>query len=101
MGVVPLNRAELAAEVSIKTGLSVHDAAAAVNAVFEAVEESVCRGEKVNVRGFGSFEAKVKKARMARNPVTKEEIKIGETIVPVFKAGDRFKKSVLEKNKER
>ena len=96
-----MNKAELIAEVSLKTGLSKRDAGIAVNACFETVEEAVCRKEKVNIKGFGSFEVKVKRARKARNPVTKEEIELSETVVPVFRAGDRFKKTVLDNSEER
>ena len=96
-----MNKAELIAEVSVKTGLSKLDAGKAVNACFEALEEAVCRKEKVHINGFGTFEAKVKKARKARNPITKEEIELSETVVPVFKAGDKFKKAVSDNGEER
>ena len=96
-----LNRAELANEVSAKTGLSKKEAADAVNAVFDTVIEAVCRGERVSIKGFGTFESKVKKSRKARNPITKEEIEISETVVPVFKSGEKFRNSVSDKLKER
>ena len=96
-----MNKAELIAEVSLKTGLSKTDAGRVVTACFETVEDAVCRNEKVHIKGFGTFEAKVKKARKARNPITKEEIELSETVAPVFKAGDRFKKAVSDNSKER
>ena len=43
----------------------------------------------------------LKKARKARNPITKEEIELSETVAPVFKAGNRFKKAVSDNSKER
>ena len=79
-----MNRTELIAQVASKTGLSKRDAGIAVGAVFEAVEEAVCNREKVCIKGFGSFEARVKKPRKARNPITKEEIELSETVIPVL-----------------
>ena len=96
-----MNKAELIAEVSIRTGLSKLEVGRVVTACFETVEDAVCRNEKVHIKGFGTFEAQVKKARKARNPITKEEIELSETVAPVFKAGDKFKKAVSENNKER
>ncbi|MBR4940579.1 MAG: HU family DNA-binding protein [Clostridia bacterium] len=92
-----MNKAELAAVVAYKTGLTKKDSVSAVNAVFDAILETVCEGDRVNVKGFGSFELKKKNARKARNPLTKETIDLPETVVPAFKPGERFK-NVAVKN---
>lgn len=96
-----MNRAELAAAVAYRTGLTKKDAAAAVNAVFDTVFETVAEGEKVNINGFGAFEPKRKNARKARNPLTKEVIDLPETVVPAFKPGERFKAGVLKASEEK
>ncbi len=95
-----MNRAELAAELAYRTGLTKKDSMEAVNSLFDIVCENVCNGEKVNIKGFGSFEAKAKKARKARNPVTKEQIELPATIVPAFKPGDKFRAAVLKLSNE-
>ena len=89
-----MNKAELIAAVSEKTGLSKKDGERAVNAMLDTVKETVEAGEKVQLVGFGVFDVKHRDARIGRNPKTKEEIKIPASRVPVFKAGKAFKDSV-------
>ena len=57
----------------------------------ETVEETVKSGDKVQLIGFGTFEAKTRAARTGKNPRTGEAIKIAESKVPAFKAGAAFK----------
>jgi len=89
-----MNKAELIAAVAAKTGLSKKDSERAVNATFQAVEETIETGEKVQLVGFGVFDVKTREARVGRNPKTKQEIKIPASRVPVFKAGKAFKDAV-------
>ena len=86
-----MNKTELIAEVSKKTGMSKKDAEKAVNATMDAISEAMAAGDKVQLVGFGSFETKVREARMGRNPKTKEPIEIPAAKVPVFKAGKGLK----------
>ena len=67
-----------------------------VNAFVEAVTESLKKGEKVQLVGFGSFEVRKRAARKGRNPQTKEEIKIPASKAPVFKAGKSLKEAINE-----
>ena len=89
-----MNKAELIAAVAGKTGLSKKDSEKAVNATFQAIEETIETGEKVQLVGFGVFDVKSREARIGRNPKTKEEIKIPASRVPVFKAGKALKDAV-------
>ena len=91
-----MNKAELAAAVAAKTGASKKDSEKAVNAVFEAITESLVKGDKVQLVGFGSFEIKERAARVGRNPRTKEEIEIPASRVPAFKAGKALKDAVAK-----
>lgn len=91
-----MNKVELVAAVAEKTGLAKKDAEKAVSAVVDAVVESVAKGDKVALVGFGTFEARKRDARVGRNPRTNEEIKIAATTTPVFKAGKAFKDAVAE-----
>lgn len=91
-----MNKNELIAEIAEKAGLSKKDAEKALTAVVDTVKETVAKGDKVSLVGFGSFELKCREARMGRNPKTKETIQIAASRVPVFKAGKAFKDAVAE-----
>nr|WP_207714690.1 HU family DNA-binding protein [Clostridium tetanomorphum] len=77
-----------------KSKLTKKDAELALKAFIESVEETLERGEKVQLVGFGTFETRKRAARIGRNPKTKEEINIPESTVPVFKPGKEFKDKV-------
>ena len=89
-----MNKSELIAEVALKAELTKKDADAAVNAVIDAITDSLKKGDKVQLVGFGSFEVKKRAARVGRNPKTKEAIEIPASVVPVFKAGKALKDAV-------
>lgn len=93
-----MNKTELVASVAEKAGLSKKDSEKAVNAVLATVTESLEKGDKVQLVGFGTFEVRERKARKAKNPQTKEDIVIPETKVPAFKAGKGLKDVVAKKN---
>ena len=91
-----MNKTELIAAVAAKSGLTKKDAERVVSATFETVTESLKKGEKVQISGFGIFETKDREARVGRNPRTKEEIKIPATRLPAFKASKTLKDTVAE-----
>ena len=91
-----MNKTELIAAVAAKTGLTKKDAEKVVNATIESITESLVKGDKVNVAGFGIFEVKAREARVGRNPRTKETIQIPATRLPVFKASKALKDSVAK-----
>ncbi len=86
-----MNKTELIAAVAEKAGLTKKDAERVVSATFETVTESLKKGDKVSISGFGIFEVKTREARIGRNPRTKEEIKIPATKLPAFKASKTLK----------
>ena len=92
-----MNKAELVAAVAAKTGDTKKAAEASVDAFVSAVKESLKKGEKVQLVGFGSFEVRKRAARKGRNPQTKEEIKIPASKAAVFKAGKQLKELVNKK----
>ena len=92
-----MNKAELVAAVAAKTGDTKKAAEASVDAFVSAVKESLKKGEKVQLVGFGSFEVRKRAARKGRNPQTGEEIKISASKSPVFKPGKAFKDLVNKK----
>ena len=88
------NKAELVDRVAKKTQLTKKDVSAAVDALFETIQEALQAGEKVQVIGFGNFEVRERAARTGRNPQSGEEIQIEASKVPAFKAGKALKDAV-------
>ena len=86
-----MNKSDLIAAMAAKTGDTKKAAEAALDAFVGAVTDSLKKGEKVQLVGFGSFEVRKRAARKGRNPQTKEEIKIPASKAPVFKAGKALK----------
>ena len=86
-----MNKTELVAVVAEKAEISKKDADSAVNAVIESIIEAVASKDKVQIVGFGTFEARERKEKIGKNPRTGEEIKIAASVVPAFKAGKAFK----------
>jgi len=89
-----MNKAQLTEEIAKKANLSKAQASKALNATFESIKGSLKKGKKVSLIGFGSFVVRQRKARMGRNPLTGETIKIKAKKVPGFSAGAGLKKAV-------
>jgi DNA-binding protein HU-beta len=66
-------------------------AQAALDAVIDTIYQSVSKGERVVLTGFGAFEKRNRAARTARNPATGATVKVKKTSVPAFKPGAEFK----------
>ena len=91
-----MNKTELVAVVAEKTGLTKKDAERVVNATFDTVTAELCKGEKVQISGFGIFEVKAREARVGRNPRTKESIQIPASKAPAFKASKTLKDTIAK-----
>ena len=91
-----MNKTELIAAVAEKTGMTKKDAERVINATVESITESLVKGDKVQVSGFGIFEVKAREARVGRNPRTKETIQIPATRLPAFKASKALKDAVAK-----
>ena len=91
-----MNKTELVAAVAAKTELSKKNAEKAVAAVLETVAETLAAGEKVQLVGFGTFEAREREARTAKNPRTGETVEVAPSRVPAFKAGQALKAKVAK-----
>ena len=89
-----MNKAELIAAVAEKAELSKKNAEVAVTAVIDSIIDSLKKGEKVSLLGFGTFEVRERAARTGKNPQTGATIKIAASKVPAFKAGKAFKDAV-------
>ena len=91
-----MNKTELIAAVSQAAGLTKKDTERVINAAIDAITASLLKGEKVQLSGFGTFEAKEREARVGRNPHTKEAIEIPATRVPAFKASKALKDNIAK-----
>ncbi len=89
-----MTKTDLINAVAAKAGLTKKDSEKAVAAFVEAVTESLAKGEKVALLGFGTFDVKTRAARKGINPRTKKEITIAAAKVPAFKAGAALKDAV-------
>ena len=88
------NKQELVTDVATATGLTKKDATAAVDAVFASIQDTLAKGEKVQLIGFGNFEVRHRAARKGRNPQTGEEIEIAASKIPAFKPGKALKDAI-------
>ena len=88
-----MNKNELVRAIANKAGLTLKDAANALDGFISAVSEGLNSGEKVQISGFGSFELKSKPAREGINPKTGAKIKISASKIPAFKFGKAYKDS--------
>lgn len=91
-----MNKSELIVSVAEMSGLSRRDSEKAVNAVFDAITESLKAGDKVSLVGFGIFDVKERAERVCKNPRTGETVVSPATRVPGFKAGKGLKDAVAE-----
>ena len=89
-----MTKVELVNAVAEKAGLTKKDADKAVAAVFAAITDSLKKGDKVQLIGFGTFEVRARNAKTARNPRTGETMTVPATKVPAFKAGAALKAAV-------
>ena len=74
--------------------LTAKDAEIAINAIFDAMISSLASGQRIEIRGFGSFDINHRPPRTARNPKTGEKVAVPEKFVLQFKAGKALKARV-------
>jgi len=89
-----VNKAELIDAIAQAADISKASAGRALDGVVESIAAALRRGDPVTVSGFGTFTVKHRPARVGRNPRTGDEISIGASNVPGFKAGKALKDAV-------
>lgn len=92
-----MNKTELVAAIAAKSDLSKKDAEKFVNAFTETVKDTLKKGDKIQLIGFGTFDVTKRAARTGRNPQTGAEIKIPASIAPKFTAGKALKEALNKK----
>ncbi|MBN2070518.1 MAG: HU family DNA-binding protein [Candidatus Krumholzibacteriota bacterium] len=92
-----MNKTEMIDKVAKKTGLTIKDSRAAVDAIFSTapkegiIASEIAAGRRVQVTGFGTFVQRKRKKRKGRNPQTGAEITIAASKFPAFIAGKSLK----------
>ena len=89
-----MTKSDLIKEVAEGTGLTKVEIEAVLEGVILSISDSLRRGERVDIRGFGSFIVKQRAARDARNPATREIVKLQERFIPAFKVSKILKEIV-------
>ena len=91
-----MNKAELIEAVADKTCLTKKDVGITVDAVLDVITETLQKGEKVQLVGFGNFDVKDRAEHIGRNPQTKQEVVIPAARVAQFKPGKALKDAVAK-----
>ena len=89
-----MTKADLVEAIALGTGLSKKDTGVVVDLILANIGQALCDGDKVELRGFGSFKVKERRSRKARNPRTGESVEVPAKIVPYFKASNELKELV-------
>ncbi|WP_338799368.1 HU family DNA-binding protein [Acidovorax sp. DW039] len=101
MGNDTMNRPELVELIASKNELSKSAANRVLDTLIETIQNTVKKGEAVQLIGFGTFKASKRAARTGKNPATGAAIKIPASTVPKFVAGAKFKAVVDPKAAKR
>lgn len=89
-----MTKADLVEQIATNTGLTKKDTAEAVDEFLRAIKTALRGGRHIEIRGFGTFKVKERKARTARNPRTGEPVPLPARKVPVFKVSKELKNRI-------
>ena len=89
-----MNKSDLAVALAREAGLPVQKSDEIVNLVFETMSRSLINGDRIEIRGFGSFMVKKYKDYTGRNPRTGDKIAVRGKKLPFFKVGKELRKKV-------
>ena len=90
-----MNKSDLIEMLAKKLpNLASRDVEVIVNTVFDSMSDALERDERIEIRGFGSFEVRTRKPRIGRNPKTGMAVEVGERKVPFFKVGKELRERV-------
>ena len=92
-----MTKSELIAQLSVRfPQLVLKDAEIAVKTILDAMSQTLCEGQRIEIRGFGSFSLNYRPPRQGRNPKTGETVSVPAKYVPHFKAGKELRDRVDE-----
>lgn len=95
---VKMTKADLVVRVheAIGPGVTKKDCATLVDGLLNAIKQAMVEGQDIEIRGFGTFKVRDRRARLGRNPRTGDPVRIPARAVPVFKPSRLFKEEVAE-----
>ena len=93
-----MTRAELVEEVARAVYVTRKEADKIVDTALASIVDSLKRGEKVEIRGFGSFRTRTRKARIGRNPKSGDSVDVPPKTVPFFKPSKQLREAVFASN---
>jgi integration host factor subunit beta len=91
-----MNKSELIKSLADEVAISVDEASVVVNSFFECMKNALMEGNRVEIRGFGSFKIKDYAAYAGRNPRTGERVMVEPKRLPFFRAGKELKEFINE-----
>ena len=92
-----MTKSELIAQLSVRfPQLVLKDAEIAVKTILDAMSQTLCDGQRIEIRGFGSFSLNYRPPRQGRNPKTGDTVPVPAKYVPHFKAGKELRDRVDE-----
>ena len=89
---INLTKKDIVEEISSRTWLTQVDTKIIVECFLDAIARALTEGNNIEIRGFGRFKVRSRKARTARNPRTGEPVEVQAGIKPVFEASKELKK---------
>jgi integration host factor subunit beta len=89
-----MTKADIIKVLADQVGLTRREAAAVLSVVLDGVVEAIREGEKVELRGFGSFRTRKRQARSGRNPRTGAQVNVPPKVVPYFKPGKQLRETL-------
>lgn len=89
-----MNKCELIKALADETNLPSDDASLVVNTFFNTMKKSLLAGERIEIRGFGSFKIKEYQGYAGRNPKTGESVTVASKRLPFFRAGKELKEFI-------
>jgi integration host factor subunit beta len=90
-----MNKSELIEALAARKGISFKKAEEIINTIFEAMTKALLEGDRIEIRGFGSFVVNEYKAYTGRNPKTGEPIAVKPKKLPFFKVGKELKERIV------
>jgi integration host factor subunit beta len=91
-----MTKSEMIEKIAMENpNLTKKDVEFIVNGVFDIIKGTLASGDKVEIRGFGSFKVRQKNAKIGRNPKTGEKVEVPAKKVPYFKPGKEIKETLL------
>jgi len=95
-----MNKSDLIETLQQTSGFDLDMAEFVVTEVFQAMTETLVRGKRIELRGFGSFEVRKYKGYTGRNPKTGKQIRIKSKKLPFFKVGKELRERVMKRGED-